>query len=65
LPGSVRFAGSAGVHVLRHAVNLGKGRALKTGFNFILGRFPHLMGVVTPDADGQHRVEDVVRVADA
>jgi glycosyltransferase involved in cell wall biosynthesis len=55
----------AGAHVLRHAVNLGKGRALKTGFNFILGRFPHLMGVVTADADGQHRVEDVVRVAEA
>jgi glycosyltransferase involved in cell wall biosynthesis len=55
----------AGAHVLRHAVNLGKGRALKTGFNFLLGRFPHLMGVVTADADGQHRVEDVVRVAEA
>jgi putative flippase GtrA len=53
------------VHVLRHAVNLGKGRALKTGFNFVLDRFPHLLGVVTADADGQHRVEDVVRVAEA
>lgn len=58
------LAGS-GAHVLRHTVNLGKGRALKTGFNFILDRFPHLLGVVTADADGQHRVEDVVRVAEA
>jgi len=57
------LAGS-GVHVLRHAVNLGKGRALKTGFNFVLDRFPQLLGVVTADADGQHRVEDVVRVAE-
>ncbi len=53
------------VHVLRHAVNLGKGRALKSGFNFVLNSFPHLLGVVTADADGQHRVEDVVRVAEA
>ena len=51
----------AGVHVLRHAVNLGKGRALKTGFNFVLDSLPHLQGVVTADADRQHRVEDVVR----
>jgi len=58
------LAGS-GVHVLRHAVNLGKGRALKTGFKFALDCFPDLLGVVTADADGQHRVEDVVRVADA
>ena len=55
----------SGVHVLRHAVNLGKGRALKTGFNFVLDSLPHLQGVVTADADGQHRVGDVVRVADA
>jgi glycosyltransferase involved in cell wall biosynthesis len=55
----------AGVHVLRHAVNLGKGRALKTGLNFVLDRFPDSSGVVTADADGQHRVEDVVRVAEA
>ncbi|HMH16478.1 MAG TPA: bifunctional glycosyltransferase family 2/GtrA family protein [Edaphobacter sp.] len=54
-----------GVHVLRHAVNLGKGRALKTGFNFVLDRLADSLGVVTADADGQHRVEDVVRVAEA
>lgn len=50
-------------HVLQHAVNLGKGRALKTGFNHALLQFPLSPGVVTCDADGQHRVEDVVRVA--
>ncbi len=54
-----------GVYLLRHAVNLGKGRALKTGFNFALERFSDLQGVVTADADGQHRVEDVVRIAEA
>jgi glycosyltransferase involved in cell wall biosynthesis len=51
-----------GVHVLSHRENLGKGRALKTGFNYMLTSLPELSGVVTADADGQHRVEDIVRV---
>lgn len=51
------------VHLLRHAVNLGKGRALKDGLNYILTRLPEIRGVVTADADGQHTVEDIVRVA--
>ena len=53
----------AGVHVLRHAVNLGKGAALKTGMNFALCEFAGLAGFVTVDADGQHKPEDVRRVA--
>ena len=39
-----------GVHVLRHAVNLGKGAALKTGINHALCTFPDLIGIVTADA---------------
>ncbi len=53
-----------GVSVMRHAVNLGKGAALKTGFNHALCLHPDLLGVVTADADGQHRVEDVIAVAE-
>lgn len=53
------------VHVLRHAVNLGKGRALKTGFNYCLLELPHLEAVVTADADGQHKAQDIARVAEA
>lgn len=49
--------------VLRHAVNQGKGRALKTGFNFLLTALPVCTGVVTADADGQHSIDDIVRVA--
>lgn len=49
--------------VLTHAVNFGKGRALKTAFNHCLANYPELAGVVTADADGQHSVEDVVNVA--
>lgn len=51
-------------HVLRHAINLGKGRALKTGLNHVLLHFPSSPGVVTCDADGQHQVADVIRVAE-
>ena len=45
--------------VLHHAVNLGKGRALKTAFNYCLNTYPELLGVITIDSDGQHRVEDM------
>jgi glycosyltransferase involved in cell wall biosynthesis len=55
----------AGVTVLRHAVNLGKGAALRTGFNAALCRHPDLVGVVTADADGQHAPDDVARIAAA
>ena len=51
------------VHLLRHAVNLGKGQALKTALNYFLVNFPAASpGVVTADADGQHLVDDIRRV---
>jgi glycosyltransferase involved in cell wall biosynthesis len=53
----------ARVTLVRHAVNLGKGRALKSGFNALLTGFPQITGVVTADADGQHTAADIVRVA--
>lgn len=53
----------AAVCVLRHAVNLGKGAALKTGLNFVLAGQGAVAGVVTADADGQHRPADIERVA--
>ena len=59
-----RIAALDGVSVVRHAVNLGKGAALKTGMNHALVHFPGCAGVVTADADGQHHAEDIVRVAD-
>ena len=51
------------VTVLRHAVNLGKGAALRTGLNHFCCTRPHGGGVVTADADGQHLAADVQRVA--
>ena len=52
-----------GCDVLRHERNRGKGRALRTGFAFLQGRYPG-RDVVCADADGQHTVDDIVRVAD-
>ncbi len=53
------------VHVVHHAVNRGKGRALKTGFGYALALENGLQGVVTADADGQHSCEDILRVGRA
>ena len=54
-----------GARVAVHAVNLGKGRALKTGLNEVLKEYPDALCVVTADADGQHTVSDILRVAQA
>jgi putative flippase GtrA len=51
--------------ILKHSVNLGKGRALKTAFNSVLINYPESSYVITADADGQHRPEDILRVATA
>ncbi len=50
-----------GATVLRHVVNQGKGRALKTAFNFILEQWQDCDGAVTIDSDGQHAVKDIIR----
>lgn len=48
-----------GVTILRHCVNLGKGRALKTAINFVINEYPKCVGVITVDADGQHTIKDI------
>jgi putative flippase GtrA len=55
------LAGLGRVTVLRHAVNLGKGAALKTAFNHVATTAPGA-GVVTLDADGQHDLQSVLEV---
>ena len=52
-----------GCTVLRHAVNRGKGAALKTAFSFFSGMRMDYAGAVTADADGQHLPEDIAAVA--
>lgn len=51
------------VTVIHHAINLGKGAALKTGFNYALVTWAETTTIVTADADGQHAPEDILRVA--
>jgi len=50
--------------LVSHSVNLGQGRAYKTGFNYYLsekqrGRYKDTIGIIQCDCDGQHCVEDV------
>ncbi|MEV4283504.1 glycosyltransferase family 2 protein [Actinoplanes xinjiangensis] len=52
-----------GCHVLQHPSNRGKGAALKTGLRFAMASRPGL-DVTSADADGQHSVQDIRRVAD-
>ncbi|HKQ47778.1 MAG TPA: glycosyltransferase family 2 protein [Phycisphaerae bacterium] len=44
-------------YVLRHAINRGQGAAIQTGIEFALKAGAKY--IVTFDADGQHRVEDI------
>ena len=52
--------------ILTNAVNQGKGRSLKTGFNYYINNFDKkdYPGIVTADSDGQHKVEDVLAICD-
>jgi glycosyltransferase involved in cell wall biosynthesis len=56
-----REAERAGVAVLRHPENRGKGAALRTGME--AARLAGFDSVVTLDADGQHPVREAVRLA--
>ncbi|MCI8870554.1 MAG: glycosyltransferase [Lawsonibacter sp.] len=58
-----RLLEQRGTAVLRHPENRGKGRALKTGLAYMAGQ--GFQAAVTADADGQHTVEDILRVARA
>jgi len=52
-----RVALENGAHLLEHPLNLGKGAALRTGFQYILQRGYHM--VITLDADGQHDPSEI------
>ncbi|GIU68961.1 MAG: hypothetical protein KatS3mg002_0197 [Candidatus Woesearchaeota archaeon] len=45
------------VHALKHIINRGQGAALKTGIDYAINKGADI--IVTFDADGQHRVEDI------
>ena len=50
-----------GCHIVKHSVNLGQGRAYKSGFNYYLDAYPETIGLIQCDCDGQHSIEDIVR----
>ncbi len=52
------------VTVLTHEVNKGKGRGLKTAFEYVLENRPDSKGVVTVDGDGQHTTHDIKKCAE-
>jgi len=52
-----KIASANGAYVLEHPYNLGKGAALRTGFQYILQKDYQV--VVTLDADGQHDPSEI------
>jgi glycosyltransferase involved in cell wall biosynthesis len=61
-----KLIGKEGVTVLTHAVNRGKGQALKTGLNhYLLAAPKDSSGICCCDADGQHLASNVAKVAAA
>lgn len=59
-----KYAESKGCKLLVHEVNKGKGRALKTAFEYCL-KDSACIGVITVDGDGQHSAEDIYRCGEA
>ena len=55
--GTHEAARASATYVLRHPINCGQGAALQTGIDFALHRGAEF--IVTFDADGQHRIEDI------
>ena len=61
--GTSATARRAGAHVVPHPVNLGQGAAIQTGIEYARAQ-PGARVFATFDADGQHRVKDVVAMID-
>ncbi|MCR5591665.1 MAG: bifunctional glycosyltransferase family 2/GtrA family protein [Lachnospiraceae bacterium] len=61
------ISAKTGCEILRHEVNMGKGRALKDAMKHFLSEYAgrDFGGIITADSDGQHTVEDVGKVARA
>ncbi|MBI2700444.1 glycosyl transferase [Mycobacterium gordonae] len=57
------LARQAGASLVRHPINLGQGAAIQTGVEYARMQ-PGARVFATFDADGQHRVKDVVKMID-
>lgn len=56
------LASQAGVTVLKHEANKGKGEALNTGFDYFLKKQPEIDVVIIADADRQYSIDEIVKV---
>lgn len=59
---TAEIAEQAGADVLEHLINRGQGAALKTGIDYAVKRGADI--IVTFDADGQHKAEEITRLVD-
>ena len=62
--GTESEARAAGVEVVRHSVNQGKGAAIKTGLRNLAAR-PAIEYILVLDGDGQHSPEEIPRFLEA
>ena len=60
---TAQVADQSGAIIHRHATNRGKGAALQTGF--AVARAREFDAVITMDADGQHKAEEIPRFMEA
>jgi glycosyltransferase involved in cell wall biosynthesis len=60
---TAEVAARAGATVIRHEHNMGKGAALRTGFDHLLST--ERQAVITLDADGQHSPEEIPKLVEA
>lgn len=51
--------------ILKHNRNLGKGSAIKTALSYAAENMPDEDGICTADADGQHKITDILAVCNA
>lgn len=50
------------VTLLKHDVNMGKGKALKTAFSYCIKKYEKMVGCITADSDGQHTTKAIINV---
>lgn len=50
------------IQLIQHVENQGKGAALRTGFKYVIENVQYCCSVVTADADGQHRADDIFKI---
>ena len=51
--------------IVAHETNKGKGRAIKTGIEYIMDNLSDHPYFITADADGQHLISDILRVRES